>query len=292
MENYETETIENEALENAAVEAEVSTINPEDRELTIVDDYLKHDFGDFKVVDDIGLTLKKVLPGSFYMGSNDGPYNERPMHRVNMTRQFWMGLYPVTQEEFKLVMGKNPSNFPGDRNPVEKVSWTSANEFCEKLTEMERENGSLPEGYVYRLPTEAEWEYTCRAGIEGDLIDDIDHIAWYYKNSNEESHEVGLKEPNNWGFFDMQGNVFEWCLDSCDFREPSWFEKGNVLTWTYKDDMVNPLHKGGSNRVAKGGCWLLAPDVCRPSARYINPPDSRYFVLGFRIVLAEVAHDS
>ena len=140
MENYDSDTIETNVLENETtdvlenettdvlenetgeiidpetgevVPAEPAEISPEDRELTIVDDYPKHDFGDFKVVDDIGLTLKKVMSGSFYMGSNDGPYNERPMHRVSITRPFWMGLYPVTQDEFKLIMGKNPSNFQG-----------------------------------------------------------------------------------------------------------------------------------------------------------------------------------
>jgi formylglycine-generating enzyme required for sulfatase activity len=209
-----------------------------------------------------------------------------------MTRTFWMGVYPVTQNEYKEIMGKNPANFPGERHPVEKVSWAAAQDFCTKLTQREREAERLPEPYVYRLATEAEWEYTCRAGREDDLVDDIDHVGWYFKNSNEESHEVGLKEPNNWGIFDMQGNVFEWCLDSCDFREPSWFEKGNILSGSYIDDVVNPLNRNGSNRVAKGGCWLLAPDVCRPSGRYINPPDSRYFVMGFRIVLGEPAVSS
>lgn len=264
--------------------------------IQIIDDVPDHDFGDIYIVPELQLEMKKVLPGSFYMGSDDGPYNERPRHRVNMTRQFWMGIYPILQREYAEIMdGKNPSNFPvesqedGSKFPVEKVSWTAANEFCRRLTAREREAGNLPEPFVYRLPTEAEWEYSCRAGREDDLIDDIDHTAWFFKNSNEQSHEVGLKEPNNWGLFDMQGNVFEWCLDSCDFREPSWYEKGNVLTGLFKNDVINPHHKLGSNRVAKGGCWLLAPDVCRPSARYINPPDSRYFVMGFRIVLAEAA---
>ena len=268
------------------------------KEMKLVDDIPDHDFGDIWIIPDSGMTYKKVLPGSFYMGSDDGPYNERPRHRVNITRPFWMGIYPIVQAEYKEIMGKNPSNFPldtqqdGSRHPVEKVSWSAANDFCAKLTQIEKAAGRLPDPYVYRLPTEAEWEYACRGGREDDLIDDIDHTAWYYKNSNEQSHEVGLKEPNNWGFFDMQGNVFEWCLDSCDFREPSWYEKGNVLTSNFKDDIINPYHKNGSNRIAKGGCWLLAPDVCRPSARYINPPDSRYFVLGFRVVLAEKAYEN
>ena len=284
------ETPSTEAAETEAVEPEI--IEEVVKEIKIVDDIPSHDFGDIWVTADLGMTFKKVLPGSFYMGSDDGPYNERPRHRVNLTRPFWMGIYPVVQAEYNEIMGKNPSNFVNDRNPVEKVSWTAAKDFCKKLTVLEREAGRLPEPYVYRLPTEAEWEYSCRGGREDDLIDDIDHTAWYFKNSNEESHEVGLKEPNNWGLFDMQGNVFEWCLDSCDFREPSWYEKGNVLSSNFKDDIINPFHTTGSNRIAKGGSWLLAPDVCRPSARYINPPDSRYFVLGFRVVLGEEAHEN
>jgi formylglycine-generating enzyme required for sulfatase activity len=283
VEVSEVETSEDETLIGEIVEkVEVPKV------AHIVDDFARHDFGDIFIDNDLEMPLKKIVPGSFYMGSDDGPYNERPRHRVNITRPYWIGLYPVTQSEFKIVMGKNPSNFSEERHPVEKVSWAAANDFCEKLTASEREAGNIPEPYVFRLATEAEWEYSCRAGREDDMIDDIDHVAWYYKNSNEQSHEVGLKEPNNWGLFDMQGNVFEWCLDCCDFKEPTWFEKGNILSLsTYRDDMVNPLNKNGSNRVAKGGCWLLAPDVCRPSARYINPPDSRYFVMGFRVVLGE-----
>ena len=185
------------------------------------------------------------------------------------------------------MTGENPANFKGERNPVEKVSWTDVIDFCEELTERERDAGRLPEPYVYRLPTEAEWEYACRAGNPVDLPNEMEYMAWYYKNSNEESHEVGSKDANAWGFYDMHGNVFEWCLDSCDFREPTWYEKNYVLSPTYKDDVINPVSTTGSNRVAKGGCWLLDTDVCRASARYINPPDSRYFVMGFRLCLGE-----
>lgn len=293
--NSEMEELETEISLEEGEQVEEEIIPEEPVIIQIIDDVPNHDFGDIHIVPELELEMKKVLSGSFYMGSDDGPYNERPRHRVNITRPLWMGIYPVLQKDYAEIMGKNPSNFPvesqedGSKFPVEKISWTAANEFCKRLTNVEREAGRLPEPYVYRLPTEAEWEYSCRAGREDDLIDDIDHTAWFFKNSNEQSHEVGLKEPNNWGLFDMQGNVFEWCLDACDFREPSWYEKGNVLTSIFIDDVINPYHKSGSNRVAKGGCWLLAPDVCRPSARYINPPDSRYFVMGFRIALAEPA---
>jgi formylglycine-generating enzyme required for sulfatase activity len=259
--------------------------------LSIVDDYPKHDFGDFFVVHGLDLEMKKINPGSFHMGTDDGPLNERPRHRVNITRPFWMGLYPVTQAQYEELTGDNPSNFNGPNLPVEKVSWTAAMEFCEELTENERAEGRIPEGYAYRLPTEAEWEYTCRAGSEEDFPIHFEHVAWFFKNSNEQSHEVGLKEPNGWGFFDMQGNVFEWCSDGADFRDPNWYKLNTQLTPEYRHDIINPFHKAGANRIAKGGCWLLDDKVARPAARYINPPDSRYFVLGFRLCLAEEVHE-
>ena len=255
--------------------------------LKVEDNLPNHDFGEYYIVPEVELMMKQVGAGSFHMGSEEGALNERPQHRVNITRPFWLGVFPVTQEEYENVIGENPANFRGERHPVEKVSWTDVIDFCEELTERERDAGRLPEPYVYRLPTEAEWEYACRAGNPVDLPNEMEYMAWYYKNSNEESHEVGLKDSNAWGFYDMHGNVFEWVLDSCDFREPSWYEKNGVLSPTYKNDVINPISNAGSNRVAKGGCWLLDTDVCRASARYINPPDSRYFVMGFRLCLGE-----
>ena len=243
------------------------------------------DFDDFYVVPEINLTVKKVEPGTFQMGSEKSIANKRTLHTVHLTQPYWLGIYPITQKEYKNVMQVNPSHFLEDNSPVEKVSWNQANKFCQRLTEREREAGRLPEPYVYRLPIEAEWEYACRANNSEDFFIDIEEYIWYYKNSNERTHEVGLKKPNSWGFFDMQGNVFEWCLDSCDFRYPEWYELGNTLTPLDRDGVINPCWRQGSNRIAKGGSWLFDQNLATPSARYINPPDSRYFVIGFRVAL-------
>lgn len=251
-----------------------------------------HDFSENWIIPELDIMFKKIEPGTFTMGSNNGANNERPAHRVHITKPYWFGVFPVTQENFKSVMGKNPSNFKGEQLPVEKVSWHGAKDFCEKLTNDEREAGRLPEPFIYRLPTEAEWELVASQGIDKYFIGEIDLKAWYYKNSNEQTHEVGLKDASLNGFFDLYGNVFEWCLDGCDFKEPDWFRKGNILSATFKDDVINPFQKEGSNKIAKGGAWLLGEDLCKPSSRYINPPDSKYFVMGFRIVLGEPVPNS
>jgi formylglycine-generating enzyme required for sulfatase activity len=258
----------------------------------IIDDYPREDFDDFFEMEDVEIQMKKIMSGSYYKGKDDGHVNERPRHRVHMTRNFWMSLHPITEFQYQEVIKKNPSMFKdqeGSANyPVEKVSWDNAVTFCKKLTELEREAGRLPEPYVYRLPTEAEWEYVCRGGSDEDFVEDIETISWYFKNSNERAHVVGTKEPNNWGFYDMQGNVWEWVMDGCDFQELEYYENpAHQLQKVDIDDAVNPFNKDGANKIAKGGCWLLDPASCRPSARFINPPDSKYFVLGFRIVLGE-----
>lgn len=254
----------------------------------------EHDFGDTYLIPEVNLQMKKILPGSFYMGSNTGHYNEKPRHRVHLTNSFWMGIYPVTQAQYRFVKGKNPSMFAKntDEHPVEKVNWNDCRDFCKILTQQEREAGNLSEDYEFRLPTEAEWEYVCRGGSDEDFISDIESMVWYFKNSNETTHPVGMKEPNNWGFFDMQGNVWEWVMDGCEFYECEHYDEGGTLLPTDRDDMVNPYHKGGTNRLAKGGCWLWDSKDSRPSARFINPPDSKYFVLGFRIVLGKAIQPS
>src|SRR6185295_12837821 len=127
------------------------------------------------------------------------------VHKVRITRQFEIGKYEVTQEQWQAVMGDNPSNFKGANLPVEKVSWNDAQDFLLKL--------NARDGYTYRLPTEAEWEYACRAGSMGDFAGELDDVAWYDKNSGSKTHPVGQKRPNVWGLYDMHGNVSEWCSD-------------------------------------------------------------------------------
>ena len=154
------------------------------------------------------MELIYVSPGSFMMGSNTGLDNEKPVHKVTLTKGFWMGKYEVTQAQWKSVMGNNPSQFKGDNRPVDCVSWYDCQKFISKVNEQ------LGVDSV-RLPTEAEWEYVCRAGTKGDFGGrKLDDIGWYNNGSNDSgTHVVGVKHANDWGFYDMHGNVREWCND-------------------------------------------------------------------------------
>jgi len=219
--------------------------------------------------------------------------DEGPQHSVTLSRAFWLGRYPVTQREYEKVMGQNPSRFKGENRPVEQVSWMEALEFCRKLTEQARSAGSLPAGYEYRLPTEAEWEYCCRAGSTGAYCygDDearLGDYAWYDRNSNGETHEVGLKQANEWGLHDMHGNVWEWCLEAGEWE-------GKVKTDTYRDSVGDPVFiSAGQVAGIRGGSWLDTGRDCRsairrafvPVPRRVYFPTQRFDYLGFRVCLA------
>jgi formylglycine-generating enzyme required for sulfatase activity len=222
--------------------------------------------------------------GIFTMGSPtnevDRYANEGPQTQVTLTRGFFLGRYEVTQGEYLAVMGSNPSYFTGDTNrPVERVSWHDATNYCARLTAQERLAGRLPAGWAYRLPTEAEWEYACRAGTTNRFYygDDpgytqLANYAWYSANSGSTTHPVGGKLPNRWGLYDMAGNVWEWCSD--------WYGAypGGSVT-----DPQGPA--SGSNRVVRGGSWSFNAFHCRSASRY-GDPASRGFDIGFRVVLA------
>jgi len=149
--------------------------------------------------------------GQFLMGSSESDYG-KPQHQVKVN-SFAIGKYPVTQAQYQAVMGNNPSHFKNNpQNPVEQVSWDDAQAFCQKLSEITGKN--------YRLPTNSEWEYACRAGTTttyyfGDDASELEDYGWYKKNSNDTTHIVGQKKPNGWGLYDMHGNVCEWCADTC-----------------------------------------------------------------------------
>jgi formylglycine-generating enzyme required for sulfatase activity len=208
------------------------------------------------------------------MGSANGDLNEKPAHRVTLSKPFWMGKTEVTQAEYEAIAGTDPSNFKGARLPVESVSWSDAAAFCTKLTARERAAGRLPAGYGYRLPTEAEWEYACRAGSAGDTAGDLDAMAWYDRNSGSTTHEVGAKQANAWGLYDMHGNVWEWCQD--------YYGKYSA------GDATDPVCAAGSTRVRRGGGWLNGVAGCRSAYRYYDDPVYSNSNLGFRVVLAPV----
>ncbi len=227
---------------------------------------------------DTGIALVPVPAGTFTMGSpvfEIGHRRDEAAHPVTLSKPFWLGRAPVTQAQYTAVMGSNPAHFKGDDLPVESVSWEEAMAFCRKLTERERAAGRLPEGYVYTLPTEAQREYACRAGTTERYAGELDAIAWYSGNSDEQNHPVGQKQPNAWGFYDMQGNVWEWCRD--------WYGDypGGSVT-----DPTGPA--SGNDRVYRGGAWFHSADLCRSAYRYHMEPGGRGSLLGFRVALSAV----
>jgi len=184
-----------------------------------------------------------------------------------------VGVYEVTQEQYQRVMGSNPSNFKGANLPVEEVSWNDAQEFCRKLSQQE--------GKAYRLPTEAEWEYACRAGSGtrfhfGDDESQLGEYAWYENNSESQTHPVGTKRPNAFGLFDMHGSVWEWCSDGYD---ESYYKNSPV------DDPQGP--SAGDVRVLRGGSWYGWPGDSRSALRLRGTPDGRISSVGFRVARTE-----
>ena len=195
---------------------------------------------------------------------------ENPAHPVTLTEPFYMEKYPVTQEQYMAVTGSNPSFFKGNDYPVETVSWDEAVDFCKRL----RENSGLP----VRLPTEAQWEYSCRAGTttkfySGDMEADLARVAWYTANSKNMTHPVGQKEPNPFGLYDMNGNVWQWCED---WRGNDYYSKSAAY------NPEGPMQ--GTLRVLRGGCWRRQFWGCRSAHRGANAPGSRREDYGFRIV--------
>jgi formylglycine-generating enzyme required for sulfatase activity len=226
-----------------------------------------------------------IPPGTFRMGSPSNEVHrwgwEGPQTAVTISRGFWMGKYEVTQGEYQAVMGDNPSYFTGDTNlPVESVNWYDATAYCEALTQRERGTGRIATNCVYRLPTEAEWEYACRAWTSTRFSygDDsgyttLTNYEWYEANSGGTTHPVGQKLPNPWGLDDMHGNVYEWCQDWWDYYP------GGVAV-----DPQGPAT--GSGRVIRGGYWDDSARDCRSASRDGTGPGDGFIGIGFRVLLA------
>ncbi len=225
-----------------------------------------------------------IPPGTFVMGSpEDEPgrdAEDEPQFEVTITNGFWLSQYPITQAQWGQVMHHNPSHFKegGPNCPVENVTWHQAVSFCDQLAE--HLAGYLPKGYLFSLPTEAQWEYACRAGTQttyytGNTLKDLSKIAWHKDNSLAHTHVVGEKEPNGWGLHDMLGNVFEWCYDS-----PSDYPASSARDWVGNGD--------GFLRNIRGGSWGTPPDdpCFRCASRCYVVPDEARSWFGFRACLS------
>ena len=270
------------------------------------------------VTNSIGMELIEIPAGKFTMGSPVGEqarFDDEAQVSVTLTKPFGLGKTEVTQGQWKKVMGTEPWGGEVDRRILEKISrsgeasltdkeretllaqavvkidqdcpatffsWEDATEFCKKLTEIERKAGKLKADEEYRLPTEAEWEYACRAGTTtafsfGNDESKLGEYAWFDDNTGSEkyAHKVGMKKPNPWGLHDMHGNVSEWCSD--------WYD--DPLTGGV--DPVGP--EEGSGRVFRGGSWGDDPGGCRSASRHGFVPSFRFNYLGFRVARSQSA---
>ena len=238
-----------------------------------------------KITNSIGMKLVLIPKGKFTMGSpasEEDRYENETEHEVTISKDYYLGVTEVTQGQYEKVIGVNPSFWQkrvirksdSSMYPVEQVTWEDAVEFCKELSDLPEEKKA---GRVYRLPTEAEWEYACRAGSKsaysfGESTKSLGDYAWFDGNSDR-THPVGEKKANAWGLYDMQGNVWEWCSDWYDE-----YPKGAV------SDPTGP--KQGSYRVIRGGGWGYEAAFCRSAFRGRLDPSIRGHVLGFRLALS------
>ncbi len=242
-----------------------------------------------------GMEFVRIQPGEFLMGCSTGDDecddNEKQAHRVEITKAFEIGKYEVTQAQWQSVMGTNPSRFRGSDRPVEQVSWNAVQQFLEELNAQQ-------DGYRYRLPTEAEWEFAARAGTTGAYAGPLDDLGWYGNNSGgiylnadalwrtdestygrrlsdngNQTHPVGQKQPNRWGLFDMHGNVWEWVQD--------WYGADYYREGPPSDPAGPPT---GQHRVQRGGAWFDGAWNTRVSSRLTLEPNGRSINIGFRCV--------
>ena len=220
-----------------------------------------------------GATMEMVwcAPGSFEMGSpldEVGRFENEVRHMVTLTKGFWLGKHEVTQRQWESVMHGNHSKFRNPDNPVETVSWQDCEIFIRRV------NAKI--GGFARFPTEAEWEYACRAGSDTPFSGGVapSETAWYDSNSDSHTHEIGSQKPNAWGFYDMHGNVLEWCAD--------WF---SPLTAAPATNPKGP--PSGAFKVLRGGCWFFFDRDCRSAYRLKREPTLRNCIFGFRMACSD-----
>ncbi len=249
--------------------------------------------GGAKITTSLGVVMLPVAAQTFSMGSPSNESSRRSdeqQHRVTISSSYWLAETEVTQRQWRELMGSQPwqgqfYTTTGDDVAASYVSWQDAVDFCAKLTERERAAGRLPAGYVYRLPTEAEWELACRAGSKAAYCfgDDAGRFGDFavFGRPLEGGYAVAVKsrKANAWGFYDMHGNVWEWCADQCEYNS-------GVVTDTYRDGATDPLSRSGSQRVYRGGSWSGSADSCRSANRDSSEPGDRLGNLGFRPALA------
>jgi formylglycine-generating enzyme required for sulfatase activity len=232
-----------------------------------------------------------IQSGTFQMGSTEAPgipyfasSDESPVHAVTISKPFWMGATEVTQEQYQSLIGTNPSSFPGASLPVERVSWLDAQTYCASLTAQQTALGKVPLGYQYRLPSEAEWEYACRAGTTTEFsvgytlfCNQARFALSLHSNTacnSSATAPVGSYPATPWGLYDMSGNVWEWCLDS-------------YSSYT-ADPVTDPLGSGSGFRILRGGAWNTYSNSCRSARRGSGNPGEMYSHIGFRVVLAPI----
>jgi formylglycine-generating enzyme required for sulfatase activity len=221
----------------------------------------------------VKLDLVLIRPGTFMMGDEKGGDDEKPVHKVNITKPFYMGQYKVTQQQWESLMGSNPSSAKDPKNPVEKVSWEDCQAFLKKL------NDKFGDKTVkFSLPTEAQWEYACRATKTtpygfGDKETDLGRYAWFIENSKGKIHPVGEKKPNAWGLYDMHGDAWEWCAD--------WYNKAYYKA-SPANDPAGPA--SGTFHVCRGSSWDNMAADCRCGFRLFAVPSDHFPYISLRVV--------
>ena len=243
----------------------------------------------FTLNNNLNLEMIKCPTGDYLMGSNQNELgynknNELNKTEVNIKNDFYIGKYEITQKQYLSIMGDNPSKNKEENNPVERVTYYNAIEFCNKLNEITK--NQRPSGYEFTLPTEMQWEYACRAGTSSSLnngkdlsqingsSDELNEIAWYKANSDSKTHAVGTKKCNNWGIYDMHGNVAEWCIDAFI---------GNEQAKSVTNEAKCAI---------RGGAYFYEPNKLRSSSRGANAPNTLSSGFGFRVALVKNIEDN